>query len=774
MFISNTSGATSYEVQRSVRLRSAASAYFSRVFSASDQTKWTFSAWVKRGTLGGTDTLLYASNDSTGNNWSALRFVSDQLEYFTIVGGSYTGRLLTTRLFRDPSAWYHITLVIDTNNATAADRQQLWVNGVRETSFSASTNHGAGNTTWVNGSLTHYINGNFLLSSFGDKYAAEINFSSGQALTPTSFAEQDTTTKMWVPKRYTGTYGTNGFYLDFSDITSTTTLGYDKSGNGNNWTANNISLTAGSTYDSMLDVPGLPWADGGNGRGNYATLNPLDKGTSVTVSEANLKWSVGGSSQGIRAGVYLPASGKFYWETVVTANGGNEFARIGVGGVDLSMNVSNDSATNVWYYAQNNGYKGNGGSAVAYGASYTTGDVIGTAVDMDSGKIWWSKNGVWQASGDPSSGANPAYSNIGTTQVSPYSFQVGLGITVATNFGQRPFAYTPPTGFKALHTGNLPTPTGAAAKPWEHFDVVLATGANIKTTAEGVFPSNYLEWIKDRANSNNHQLIDIVRGSSAVLQSNTTAAETTYSAPSGSSVGWVWKAGGAAVTNTAGSITSQVSANTAAGFSIVTYTGTGANATVGHGLGVAPKLIFVKRRNSTGEWLTYTQMTGNTNFLELNTTAASTASITAWSNTSPTSSVFSVGTTSGANSSNGTYVAYCFAEVPGFSKFGSYTGNGSADGRFVHCGFKPRYVLIKRTDSTGNWILLDGGREPENEVNLQLAANLSNLESTSTGGIDFASNGFKVRITSTDLNANGGTYIYVAFAESPFVWSNAR
>ena len=312
--------------------------------------------------------------------------------------------------------------------------------------------------------------------------------------------------------------------------------------------------------------------------------------------------------------------------------------------------------------------------------------------------------------------------------------------------------------------------------PSDHFRVLTDTGANILSTAQAAFPGNYLLWIKDRGNANNHQLIDTVRGASAVLQSNSTGAETTYSAPAGSSVAWVWKAGGAAVSNTAGSITSQVSANTAAGFSVVTYTGTGANATVGHGLGVAPKMVIVKARGSADPWVVYhanQNASPATGYLLLNTTAAFVALSTVWNNTAPTSSVIALGAASGTNNTVA-MVAYCFAEVPSFSRFGSYTGNGSSDGPFVFCGFRPKYVLIKRTDTPSNWVVFDSARDDSNVVDLALYPNLAASEGSGTRLIDFTSNGFKSRGTDSDHNTNAGTYIYMAFAESPFKYSNAR
>jgi hypothetical protein len=287
-------------------------------------------------------------------------------------------------------------------------------------------------------------------------------------------------------------------------------------------------------------------------------------------------------------------------------------------------------------------------------------------------------------------------------------------------------------------------------------------------------------------------LIDAVLGGNKLLQSNTTSAELTLTSPltfnsdgfvsttdthtnGYTYVAWNWKANGAGVTNTDGSITSTVSVNTTSGFSIVTYNGTGANATVGHGLGVAPKMIIVKQRNGTFTWRVYHASLANTQVLYLSATDAATTETTAWNSTTPSSTVFSVGTGSGTNGNTNTYVAYCFAPVAGYSAAFSYTGNGSADGPFVFCNFRPSFILLKRTDTTGNWILLDNRRYEYNSAvsPRELYANLSNAEADSNAA-DILSNGFKLRVTFSSYNASGGTYIGIAFAENPFQYSLAR
>jgi len=332
-------------------------------------------------------------------------------------------------------------------------------------------------------------------------------------------------------------------------------------------------------------------------------------------------------------------------------------------------------------------------------------------------------------------------------------------------------------------------------------DATLWTGTgsaqsivNSDTSTTGFKPD--LVWSKSRSSTNDNVLDDSVRGAGKTIISDTNAAEvnegtaglTSFNSNGftigGSSggwnsngatyVAWQWQAGqGTTNSNTNGSITSTTSVNATAGFSIVTYTGTGANATVGHGLGVTPSFIIVKRRDSTGNWFVYQPNGGNTQFLLLNTTNAYQTNSTIWNNTSPTSSVFSIGTAAELNTSGGTYVAYCWAQVAGFSQFGSFVGNGSADGPFVYTGFKPKFILIKATSGTLDWEINDSTRNPYNASNLALYPDLSAAETSTYAYKDFLSNGFKIRTTNGNSNTNGTTYIYAAFAENPFKFSNA-
>jgi len=318
------------------------------------------------------------------------------------------------------------------------------------------------------------------------------------------------------------------------------------------------------------------------------------------------------------------------------------------------------------------------------------------------------------------------------------------------------------------------------------------TGATqtISNSVNGVSFQPDLVWVKGRSGATDHAWYDAVRGVQKQLESNNTAAETTettgltafgttgftigalaqMNTNAATYVGWQWSAGGSTVTNTSGSISAQVRANTTAGFSVATFTGTGSAATVGHGLGVAPQMVIAKTRNGVNDWFVYTQARGATKTLYLNLTNAEGTTSAAWNNTAPTSTVFTVGTTFSTN----TCVAYCFAPVAGYSAFGSYTGNGSTDGPFVYLGFRPRWVMVKKSSAVDDWVIFDSARDTFNVVNDWLLPNSANAELTTAGSPDILSNGFKLRSTSGATNASGATFIYMAFAENPFKYANAR
>jgi hypothetical protein len=764
-----------FQIERSLRFNSADSAYLNRTpGTAGNRQTWTLSFWHKRSKI--SDSAIQAIW-GTPSNAELIGFDTDDV--LRVWFGANTYNIETTQVFRDVSAWGHWLISVDTIQATSSNRVKIYYNGAQITAFSTASYPTQNYDTSTNDTVEHRIgrmpSGDY---NYLNGYLADFYLIDGSALDPTSFGEFNEDTGVWQPKAYTGARGTNGFYLDFADNSSVAALGYDAAGS-NDWSVNGISVTAGKDNDSLVDTPtnyGEDTGVGGEVRGNYATMNPLDKREfstdTIATSNGNLDvlLTAENGQTVIRATTGV-SSEKYYCEvTIVTVNSG-----IGVADATSSINDVGFGGVNSWTYYSASGNIWTNGGQTAYGSTYTTNDIIGIAIDMDSGKAWFAKNGTWQNSGSPTGGTNAAVTTLSGRTVTVTHTNGGSTSSGSWNFGQRPFAYTAPSGFKALCTQNLPEPT--IVDGGEYFDVVIDTGANIKSASEAVYTHQWA-WIKDMDNVNNHQLVDSVRGTSAVLQSNTTAAETTYSTPSGESVAWVWSAPNTGVSNTDGSITSTVSANTTSGISICTYTGTGSAATVGHGLDSAPEMMIIKNRDTTNNWFVYTSSLGATKYLLLNTTVAEDTSSTTFNNVAPTSSVFSVGTWAGTNGSTNDMIAYCFAAIPSFSAMGSYLGNGSADGPFVYTGFRPRYLILKRSSAasvTYGWQIYDTARSPYNTALLPgLWADTSAAEAADTYGIDLLSNGFKLRSSGVNQNGSGDTYIYAAFAENPFKYSLAR
>jgi hypothetical protein len=685
--------------------------------------------------------------------------------------GNNAGVVPTVAVYRDPSSWYHIIVAVDTTQATSANRVRIYVNGT-EVAYGSATYPTQNYDTMFNSVNAHNIGRSATGSNqHFDGYLTEINFIDGQALTPSSFGETNQFTGVWQPRKYTGTYGTNGFYLNFSDNSNNTaaTIGKDYSGNGNNWTPNNISVTAGVTYDSMLDVP-TQWADGGNGRGNYCVMNPLTA-QGNTVDNGNLRVTLAASVAsilGVRGTMAIRSGDKFYWEVTPTTST-SVFTAIGIVDAAYRFGGSGISAvgSNCVLYYKSAGNKIVNGTASGYGTAYAANDVIGIALDYSANTCTFYRNNVSQGA--------ISLPSTSIEYVPVVDNENAVADVFQANFGQRPFAYTPPTGFRALNTQNLPTPT--ILKGNQFFDAKLFTSNDSVNVISGLAFAPDFVWTKRRDQAYNHDLYDSVRGIEKRLQSNNTNAENTdpntltafnsdgftlgtndnaNNSPSGgSAVAWTWKEG------------------PTQGFDIVTYTGNStASRTIAHNLGVTPSMIIVKNRSAVQNWaVAHTSLATGFNLILDSTLAQANGGTRLRLGTSTTFTVGDAADYGVTNQTSQNYVAYLFSEVAGFSRMGSYVGNASTDGPFVFCGFRPAFILMKRTDSTGDWVLVDAKRPGYNVQGGALFPNLSAVEDTSTV-VDITSNGFKIR--NTGLAYNGTSMIFAAFAESPFKHSLAR
>jgi hypothetical protein len=1062
----NSAAPVGYQISRSLRFNgSVDSAYLNRTpGSAGDRNKWTFSCWVKLG-AGLANNIFSVFTANSGNTGLIIRSGSVgspyQIEFFTQSGATVPLDLITTRVFRDYGAWFHLLFYFDLANSTQADRAQIYINGVRETNFSTNTNTISTSSVGrdINNTSEHRIGAG---NGYADGYLADVHFCDGYAYDPSYFTETDAITGQLIPKAFTGSYGTNGFKLNFSNNATTAALGTDTSGNGNTWTVNNLSIitggptsvasasgalpiynttdtygttkgagtrtdtssasivlavamdganngttftdesatikgsgsaksltrtgtitstaqskfygssgyfdgasrltvdlssvsvssaytvefwwykagtqsgnhghfclngannqtiayreaaatgtgsndfyvdlggtfvpglitqtintgswnhfafvhegggvfksylngvlqttktvgttgTMGSTTsigggigsytgqfingyvsdyriyqntkytggfnppsstqnptiaagnDSLVDSPtgyGTDTGAGGEVRGNYATLNPLNIQVGAgSLSNGNLDFTgpSGSSAYNFVGGTFgIDTSTSTGWYFEVTQATYGQFAAVSL----LDQGVFASSLNNLYvignsFANQTAGISySNVGSVSNYGTvttgltSWTSnGDVIGVAIKDN--KIWFAKNNTW-ISGSPSAGTSPSITLASTKYVTPALIGINSSV-LSLNAGQRPFAYTAPSGYKALCSHNLPEPTilqGNTA-----MDVKLYTGNGSSRSITGLAFSPDLVWIKGRSIAADHGLFDIVRGTTKRLVSNATQAEDTQSGVTafnsngfdlGSYAGqnnnndtyaaWTWDCGSSTVTNTSGSISSQVRASATNGCSVVTWStnSSSGNATIGHGLNAQPKLIIMKSRNATYNWDIYHGGISNAKDGRLTfTTAAFTTAQVPFGGVDSTSTVFTM--SQSFYGSGIDCVAYCFAPVAGFSAFGSYTGNGSTDGPFVFTGHRSRWIMLKRTDTSADWYIFDTARNTYNALTSGLFPNASDAEATnSLYGQDFLSNGWKIRSSQTQFNASGGTYVYASFAEAPVKYSRAR
>ena len=777
-------GDSAYEIDQSLIFDDGGVASMVRTPSSTGNRKtWTLSVWLKRvdfatGSPNGYQ-MIYGGQAAYE---TTIRTVDNKLQVNSWTGSAFEFNWYSTREFRDPSAWFHLVVAFDSTQGTDTNRIKVYIDGEQQTPTTIAYPDQNLDTRMNLASVPQYI-GRYHNPAYSyNGYMAEFNWLDGTAAAASSFGETNDDTGQWIPKEYEGSYGTNGFYLKFVSGA----LGTDSSGEGNNYTAANLANS-----DVVPDSP----------TNNFATINSLVP-TSSTFTEGNLKATMGNGGNGKFVSTIGVSSGKYYMEIpwLGVANFGVGIAKtntaqtyLGSGGNDLQFFLTG-SATTLY---SSNGVNGWNGS----GTGWSNNDMLGLALDATNQIIAVYKNG----------------SSIGSFDYSSLGYQLTFfggghsinGMIYLPNFGQNPthcgtvtagsatdgngiglFKNAPPSGYLALCTKNLPTP--AIPLPSEQFVPIIWSG---NATDDRVIPVGFaadLTWFKQRTGTNSLGLFDTVRGNSNPngLSSNSNSVEfdwtgifkghtstgftvgtdSAVNANSNTYVAWNWKANGSGSTNNDGNQASVVSANQAAGFSIATYTGTGSYATYGHGLGVIPEVTLTKSRSATGDWyFVTTVIDGSVDYIILNAGDAK-------ANGSATASTTSVFYSNYPN--NQTVVAYNFASIPGFSKIGNYTGNGSATaGPFVNLGFKPAFVMRKITTGSGEWWMQDIARTPNNISKTALRANTSAAEVTSgddSYGIDILSNGFRVFGAAAYLNGNGQSYLYMAFAESPFKYANAH
>ena len=865
------SGADFYNgvATQSLRFDDGSSPYLTKTFSAGTSTgsgaTCTFSCWIKRSTITNADQWFFTAGSSSPA-WLIGFRANDNLAFGDDDGNPFV--TVTSRVFRDTSAWYHIVLRVKTSESANADKYKFYVNGeLQATTFSGSPANTLFGTNVIH-NIGRYPTG----SAYFDGYMSDLNFVDGLALDHTNFGEAKN--GVWIPKEPdVSEYGTNGFRFKYigtgtatssGAVTNPTNIGDDSSGKNNHFAVSGLV----SSDSNMPDSP----------ENNFCTLNPNIRPYTVTpaetVSDGNLNAFFNSSGvSGSYWSTFLLTSGKWYYEVLVSSAGGNADVGISNSPNFAGRGTYASDARSKGYFYQKDGQKGIDNTFSSYGATYTTNNIIGCAFDLDNNTITFYKDNASQGEitsvATSEDGFIPAIEGFNGARLIANFGQDGsfAGTLTGTAIGDETdgngyglFKYAPPSGFLSLCTANLEEPTIGAnsdTQSTDHFGILTYTGDGAQTrtitsgasgiggvmdfkpdwvvqkirigttqgagnwdSTRGFAGANALDWSDTTAegtwvgaSSAGYGFVSGVDDNDVSLNDGTSATTGGFVNTSGRTyVLWNWKAGGeptatnsagAGNTPTAGSVkidganlgsalagsipATKLSANTTAGFSIVTYTGTGTAGTVAHGLGAIPNMYMVKcldNSASSDHWYVYhAGIASNAEDYEiyLNLTARAYENNNyPWNETKPTNSVFSIKTLQDVNQSSKLYVAYCFAEVEGYSKFGSYTGNNDPDGSMIFTNFSPAFVMIKSTVQTESWDMHDNARNTFNVNDKSLLANAVNGENAvgvARQQLDFLSNGFKLRNqgdANPSINNEATTYIYMAFSEAPFKYANAK
>jgi len=804
-------------INQSLRFNNDDSAYLEFTpSSAGNRDTWTISMWVKRSGLGLTQSKLFAAGSTFGSNHNESFYMwfqtDDTLRIRNETGGAYYTRMDTVRVFRDVAAWYHIVYVYDSTQATSTDRQKLYINGVEETDFDHTTYPDLNEDSQVNATHVHRLGASTIGNTF-DGYMAEVHFIDGTALDADDFGE--TSNGVWVPKQYSGSYGTNGWYLDFSsdsytDNASDPDVFADQAGS-NNWDAYNLAAS-----DIVPDSPTL----------NYPTFNSLvNTGQSgLSHKEGNLEvaststWSSSVWSRMTMAG-HGGGTGKFYAEFVNYGSSGGGSTVVGVGNYEsLATTTTKHSDAIIYYYdyIEANNTRINIGGNYASPPGISGNEVVRMAWDCSNGKVWIGASQEWfdvgSGVGDPANDSNPSgtISNFSNSPIGVlHNRSVNTGQCIM-NFGQNGtfngtltaggysdengygnFYYPVPSGFVALNSANLPEPTigpNSDTQADDYFNTVLYTGTGSSQSITGVGFQPDFVWIKGRSNTRRHMLFDVVRGVQNRLITDDTNTELTMSDglssfdsdgfteggnlntgnTSETLVAWNWKAGGTAssiavdaYSSGVPSIASSVSANTDAGFSICTWTGDGnSGATIGHGL-TSPELSFVKNRDAATNWdACWVDFSSGTS-LNLDTSAAEFSPTQGYQTLGSSTITLNSGGSgvTRVNTNNQEYVAYVFKSVEGYSKVGSFIGNKQnyPNGTFVYCGFRPAFLLTKVAGTNGSWVIHDNKRASAyngDTARLYPSETTAETAYNSNRNVEFYSNGFSIHGNDATSNTN--------------------
>jgi len=796
-----------YLIGQSVLFNDGDSPYLTKTFSsAGDRRTWTYSGWVKNTAVDGTANYLLSSSEAP---YAGIVFQDDDLLTVSFDISSYdvnTG----SAVIREKSGWLNVVVAVDTTQTVQEERIRVWINGIQ---FKLAVRSG----TWpiqnaqgpINNNAIHDIGA--LTNSghrlFFDGFMADVNFIDGQALGPEYFGTFNSD-GIWIPINPTtviSEYGQNGFRLTFSDSSN---FGTDSAPiTAGHSTLNAFTPSGFSSSDQRLDVPTI---DDTNKIGNAAVLNNQDLAgdtANITLSEGNTNFVKASTGYGhVRSTLALPPEGKLAFKYTYSGVAGSTLPVVGLAADDgawksmSSATVFPAQVTSTFVISAAGEAKKDNAAGTTYTAA-ATGYVGYCAVDMTNGNVWFgldSGGGIsWFGGGNPATNTTPTLSGLDNTLtwfIAATSYS-GVGLTFDFSNEDSDF----PTGFSPINTSGL---TADIAKPSKYFKTLRFVGNAAQRKIQNLEFRPDLVWIKNRDQADSHKLLDSVRGPLNVLFPDDTAAEATdatgllsfnsdgFTLGTGAGgfndvgeafVAWCWDAGSDSPTqNNAGTLESLVKSDTTSGFSIVGYTGDGnAGATIGHGLGAVPEFFMVKNRTTAARsWLVYhkdSNVAPETGAMILDGTLAFTVDTTYWNDTEPTATVFSVGTNGQSNTVSDEYIGYFWRSVNGFSKFASYTGNGSSLGPAVHTGFRPAWIMVKRSDIASSWTIVDEERMPINGTSILLSADTAAAETTGVSDlIEFTSSGFRPIGSGNAFNTNTGNYVYAAFASQPIKYANGR
>lgn len=798
-------GFTDKVVKNSLRFRSAIRPrmYVKYAQARTSAIKQTYVMRLKRNKLGVAQGLFYQDYNVSTKAYPTFEIYFDASDRLQIsarsAGSTYIFRVITNTVFRDMTKFMTLMVSFNTSEATATDRIKIYLNGKRITSFATASFPGLNaSVQGLNQASLTYSGMNIggLRPAYLDAVVQDVQIIDGQELFPNDVGYFSTNGSQYLTRMYSGDFGNNGGYYDFSYTASVEGLGIDYSGKNNHMTTSGFSLTSDASYDVFSEsIDNV-----------FATLDPGYSGyySSVTTQNGygNLRLTTSGAGyRGLPSTFAIPDHGKYYFEVVNDVSSASKLTSLLLM-KDLTTLAASASVTAGFYgwfiNSDRNLCQGNGTITTNVGSAAAALTTLRMCVDADNKKVYMGIDDTWYSNvntvTDP-----PDAGGVATYNIDPSGMFVALQITgimnLDINFGQRPWTKTKPKGYSTLSTINMRVSGDAANDPPSYFEARARTGTSSQATQSDYKFDPGLYWTKARNSASyGHRIANAIQGAGKSIKTYLTDPEESdangflgfgsrslsvgtspsFNNSSLTYVDYAWKLGGLGSLNHDGSVTSTVSASPESGTSVVKWKGTGSVITVGHGLKKEPELIILKNL-ATSALYVYAKPVGTMYHLALNSNAErSVADATLWNNTAPNSSVFTVGTNAALNAADADYVAFCFTSIKDYMKIGVYRGDAMTNGPRGYCGFKPAFLMIKKITGAGyGWIMYDNVRSGQNALNYYLSADLIGAEVATGTMIDLIATGFKIRSSSLSVNGDSTDYLYLAIAESALKYAMA-